>query len=667
MAFKASRMSDEERSYVYDTSYLIDRNIRQRILFILFRRSSLVFFLTLLLFFYSMPKTIRAMTIGKDVSGYGTGYLSGRISDSNSLYPKRFYFYGTAELQYNISSTQTRYGARTSKSDETSFQQMYTLAVQGYIFHPKFAIFTASVSFGKENEDSNVTRMSQQFKSQKLTYEFSGEFFRRKPFRLSVFAVREDMNDKGNFQLSNVDSVANYYGINLTLLYKKLPLMQFEYNHSDFSTDSLFEQQVVTKKKMIMAKNQIDTFSAIIKDRLPFLKTAYRLRVDYEIYSWNTGLETNYNIFRVTADSQSVIFKQNILSNSFSYEAGSGNDSYSRLTFSSYLDLRPIKDRFFHSYYMQFTSSEAVYGNSNDYSLSSSWRYRISRFFQLRSNMFYQLGSVDGQSKTTEKAKFGVFYDKYFGKYNFLSSYNVLFSSDNKQNSSAKAMTHDITLSLDANIFKWAKAYAYYNFMYSDFDTSFSPDFYPGREPQQNTSLQNDFRVGVRGRGPQRALWTIEGEYVGANSTGNIDQAWLSVWNNTQTPGTNLRSYFLRGNIGFRVFGAGIITFAAERMTGTSDSQNIESYTYESGLQYSFRRNLNLSANWRYDYRTQTYPTLTHSDTRQEVKTTDYELRLVYIWRKVQVSMQYFMTAEDTINTATKTQRLLLRVQRWFQ
>ena len=290
MSFKASRISEEERCYVYDTSYLIDRNIRQSILFILFilfRRSALLFFLTLLLSFYSMPENSFAMDIGKDTSGYGSGFLSARISDSELSYPKRFWFYGTAELQYEIYSTQTRYGAQTLKFDQTLFLQVYTLGVQGYIFHPKFSIFTVSVSFEKQNDDINDQRMSSQFGSQKLTYEFSAEFFRRKPLRLSVYASRQDANGTGNFQLSNVDSASNFYMINLTSAYKKLPKMQFEYKHSDFSTDSLFEQQVVTGKKLIRAKNEnrIDAFSATIKDRLPFLKTAYSLRVDYEIYS----------------------------------------------------------------------------------------------------------------------------------------------------------------------------------------------------------------------------------------------------------------------------------------------------------------------------------------------------------------------------------------------
>ena len=281
--------------------------------------------------------------------------------------------------------------------------------------------------------------------------------------------------------------------------------------------------------------------------------------------------------------------------------------------------------------------------------------------------MSYQFGSVDGQNETAEKARFGVFYNKYFGKYNLASSYNVSFSEENKQNNDAKTMTHDINLSLNTDIFKWGRAYAYYNFMYSAFDTSFSPDLYPGRKPQQNTLLQNDFRVGVKGRGPKRALWTIEGEYLGSNSTGNIDEAWLSVWGNMQTPGTNVRSYFLRGDIGFPVFGAGIITFAAERMTGTADSQNVESYYYESRLQYFFRKNLNLSAHWRHDYRNQAYPTLTVSDTRQEVKTTYYELRLNYIWRKFRASVQYLVTDETNNTGETKSQRLLLTVQRSFR
>ena len=392
--------------------------------------------------------------------------------------------------------------------------------------------------------------------------------------------------------------------------------------------------------------------------------------MDYEIYSWNTGNETNYNIFRVTAESQSTIFKKNILSNYLSYEKSSGNSnySYSYLTFSSYLDLSPIKDRFFHYYIVQFTSTEGVYGNSDNYSLSGAWRYRISRFFHFRSNMLYQFGSINGDSVTAKSAKFGVYYDKYFGKYNLASSYNISLSDQNKLNNSMKEITHDITLSLNADIFKWGKAYAYYNFIYDSFDTSFSTNLYPGRKPEQNTLLQNDFRVGVKGRGPKRVLWNIEGEYLGTNSTATIDSAWLSVWGNTQTPGRNVRNYFLRGNIGFPIFSAGIIAFAAERMTGTADSQSVGSYYYESRLQYFFRRNLNLFARWRHDYKKLAYSIITASTTPQEVKTTYYELRLNYIWRQFRASVQYVVTDEQPSNAAeTKSQRLLITLQRSFR
>jgi hypothetical protein len=73
---------------------------------------------------------------------------------------KKFKFNGRVELVYQDYTSRSSYRGHTAKGGWTTFEQIYKLGLQGYIYHPRLALFSASISYsnheGSDEMDQTV-------------------------------------------------------------------------------------------------------------------------------------------------------------------------------------------------------------------------------------------------------------------------------------------------------------------------------------------------------------------------------------------------------------------------------------------------------------------------------------------------------------------------------
>lgn len=580
---------------------------------------------------------------------------------------KRFRLTGLIEFKYLGYSIESGNGSKTSSN---TFEQHYKLGLRGYIYDPRLALFSSYITYhqtkpmGNNASDGNSN-------SKDISYELLADFFPNRPINVSAFAMRTTYNYQGSIAAGN-NALTNYYGLHLASSYKRLPNFIFEYTHWDYSSDRLSGRLLhdefdsgglIIEKKTINDKYSIDRFTFQTKGTINSIHTRYSLGFDYSIHS--TPFR-NFTAEYIRLSTATILKKDSSISSGFQYSVV---DTAKLLTLSSTIRLSPFIKRLYHSYNLEYMSSESGSNISDTYSLASFWRYKLSNKIYARLDLRYQFGTRNGANETIYNLISIVNYAKPIKSFDFTSSYSFSIS-DEEKNGQFKTMGHSLSLGLSTRGIRWARIYSNYNFRYSSFDFASQSNTLEtdlGKSEQFN-EMEHRFRLGINGKGLFRTNWTIEGEAQYISTSDGQYNAWRTVWEGDRQWGQKVIEYTLRGDLKYPLWRRGIISFGASYTTGETNSVKTTKYFYEGRLRYNITRNLSFLAWWRTEWKDKgwlSYGTLYNTYT-SGMKTRDYEIDLYYAWRAVSLSLEFSSTRVEENSENSETKRLSIILRRPF-
>lgn len=577
-------------------------------------------------------------------------------------YPKMFRFTGLIELTYRDYSTiSTSYGRRT-ESGWTSFEQRYRLGLQGYIYHPKLVTFSTSVTFRKEKTEVKENPENE-WEAKDINYDLSASFLSTRPVSLDVYASKTDSTVEG-WSTPN-DITSNSYGATLGFIKNRFPSIRIEYNHWDYTIERMrgwrvFDEskELVVERKLVKEKTEMDRYSVNINGFLNFINTRYNIMGDFSEHS---DPIRNYTGKNISTSTHTIIKKENMLSTSFQY-----SDIYNtQLTrFATDLRLRP-RGRLYHSYGYEYLTSETEKGKTDSHTISSSLRYRFSRRIHGNANFRYTVGKKDGVSEESYDVDAGLNYGRLIRNFDFTSYYKFSFGKE-KINGESKFMWHTLGLGLATRKFRWGKVYLDYDFSYRTFDFAYETLQQTDMKTGQTDAIEHSLRMGINGRGPGRAYWTVEAE--GRIFDSKTKRGGGGFWFGEEYWAEKIRHYTLTGDIGYPIGRKGTAVFRASYTTGETNSIGIKRYYYEGRLNYRIFRNLNLLARWREEWQSKGWWAGTTAVESRDygIKTREYEFDLYYMFRRVTLSLEYNAYKTEEGPSITEAKRLYLRLSRRF-
>lgn len=603
----------------------------------------------------------------------GSGAPSFRRYDPFSSL-KKFKFNGLVELVYQNYSAESSYRGHTVKGGWTTFEQVYRLGMQGYIYHPRLALFSASLAYVDQKTDSRES--SDEWKSKNISYELSSIFFPARPISIQAYASRMSTSIDSS-RLSTNDVTSTFYGARLLFTHKKYPLMRLEYNHWDTVIDRVSGHRVleddffwdwddefdddegspyVIVRERVKDKTKIDRYSLDTTGQLKFINTRYHLSAALSDYS---APRRQYTAKYLRTNTYTIIKKQNILGTYFQY---TDYDFYKLLNFSTHLTLAPI-NKFYHSYGYEFITAETP-DKIDSHIMSGTWRYRYSTRIHSAADFTYRTAKRDDADDNSYDVNVSTNYARPIKTYDFSSSY--FFSTGKEErNGDFSYMTHKFAIGLATRTLRPARIYTNYYLTYRTLD--FNPDMEIETATGTSTDTEHVLKLGARGRGPKRISWTVELEGRFLDST-EKEGAWKSVYFGETLYGQKIRHYTITGDMGFPVLRRGTVTLKASYTTGTTNSETVRRYYYEGRFRYTVLRNLALTAWFREEWKNKGWwaGTLNVERINYDWRTRDYEITCNYYWRRILLSLEYSVTETEEGPVQAQVSRVNLRASRRF-
>lgn len=558
-------------------------------------------------------------------------------------YPKRFSFFGLAELTYKDYSSGTNGG----NSNYSSLEDRYSLGVRGYIYHPKLAVFTAQVTFDDNRGLSSTSNPA----SSSMDYSLFVTFLPYRPVSLTAYATRTDYTGFA----SNGVTAMNYGGV-LSANLKGLPSIRVEYDHSDV-TSNLGQQ------------TSSDFFYLNVRGYSEKLKTQYGLNFGL---SNTKGQDMNMQAKFISV-STDTHFKKFSLSNFFQYMAQEGQESsklfgiYSNLIFTQ-------SDRFFHEYYYTYEHIEDTINNvktgSDRHEIRGIFNYRILSNLSSALLLNYGLLKDDAGHFSYYAVNVAFNYSRAIKSLYLVSYYRFILRNDEELGNFTE---HELKLDLTTRKLKWGRMYASYNL--SMLDGTFNL--------RDNTQLQNvegldqtggevlvgkyntithSLVLGLRGNAFRTASWSIESEYVNSSSNKVRPKANLG-FDDSDQPNivTEMKSnYYIFVGEFMYPFGKRGSTLALRTgyNIGESDSKKVNRYYYEIKAALPVSRRLQLLAWWRQSwYKIEGTP---NTNVREYNILANYRIGRVYL------SAEYWVRDEDEPGIKTQNTRLMVKAKRYF-
>ncbi len=498
--------------------------------------------------------------------------------NAQPLFPK-YVITGLIELDYSDYSTTITSSGKKTESDASTFQERVKLGVQGYIKTPKLAVYEANVTFRHAATTFGSTGAEDtHLKERQIDYDLFMNFLKFRPYSLEVYATRSSgtFTDGGS-----LDTTTNTYGLTLKVSLKdilkpkgrngggdlsgNLPLLMFQYNHFDHDLKG-------------SGTNSADSFSSFnsynleLRGNVNSIRTRYVL--GYEIIDSSTTVRS-VETQTARANTYTSLKGNNFLSTSLLYSSGDNN----KVTVATAdLSLNPT-ERFSHEYAYSYFSNESNSSRSDSHDLSGAWGYRFSRELRGRATAFYALINQDEESENTYGSTAFLTYSTPIKDFNFDAGYSVAYKYGTQL---GEFVGHAVELGLQTRKLKWGTIYADYNFNYDTMSN-------------EGSLMEHVVRMGVHGRGPGRAYWTVEGRYV--NATNDLGASAIELQPETRAGTSNYYSLIAEG--GYPLGRRGGIYLQSSYSSGTANGADLKTFYYEARLNYSILRNLSLVAWWR--------------------------------------------------------------------
>jgi len=579
-------------------------------------------------------------------------------SDMRSGYPKRFRFYGVIELDYTDYSSETSSDGRKNRSSRATLKQRYNLNLEGYIYHPRLAVFSASVTYQNKKEIKGYISDSKD-----IGYNLSATFLPYRPVSFYVYAIRDYFTFKAS-DVSTQNSSSDQFGARLGIHTKILPAIDLEYYRYDYSSGNL--------------KTESNFYSIRVHGRVAPIRTSYGFGYAQSDFS---GPSLRYNAqyfygYTITTVKTATLLTSFVCSKQpFSKETG----------FSASLQFIPTR-RFSHYYSYDYNSSQLTFQGSEAAGtetttikttiqmLRGSWSYRLTDRLRAAVGLNYNINKQDKEIWTSNGIVSSLDYRRPLAGLELSSHYTLFLRNDNLRGSLTE---HNIDLGLRTLKFKAGTLYADYVFVRSFETVKPIPqltDASLGDVPTGNTQeLKIDttihlFRLGLRGRGlrfvSNQAYWAIEGEYLNSVTHGQ-KPASLNLFDSVledssltlQSYSKNTNQYNFYGNLAYPFGRGATISSRAGHVFGINDSKKIKKLYYDIRLNYPLSRRLLVSAWWQ---------EIWNEIEGSSQKDRNYEIYATYGVGKVFFSLSYLVLKTEEGAVVTQNTRLFTTIKRFF-
>lgn len=571
-------------------------------------------------------------------------------------YPKRFHLYGLIELAFTNYDSRTEFDNTTRKNWSWTFNQKYQLNFDGYIYHPRLAVFNSYIAFSDTMYKTSYTNPD--YKN--IGYFLGVNILPYRPVTLRIHTQKTDYTGdtfpSGTFRQEYWE-----YGIRLWSDYKKLPHMRTEYLHSEVKSGSDFSENT--------------TWSFDMFDFIEKLKTNWGLF--YRINE-NKNPIKNYES-TISGFYTSTMLKpygsfSNILRNIDS-------DLYKSLRFNSALSFVP-GERFSHNYQYRYDDSEYEYEGSviagtpftsiktKVQQLVGSWGYKLTSRLSLGLALNYNLHDQNSRKWNSYAITPSLHYHRPIARgIDMASSYQFFLREDEERGNFRE---HSFYTGLKIRKFKWGLIYTNYYFLKSHGedkirDRQDEEFFFDEKDYRKSTydATVHTLNTGIRGNlrgGAGRGYWNFQIEYQNQQTHRKRELGVVydtfSDENNFLEYSKKLQQTTFSLDIYYPWRKGSAITFKAGYITGTADSRDINTWFYEARLSYPMMRRLLLSA-WFRDY----YLTL---DNGVASNTKNLELILEYRIGRTLFQLSHWIEMLNQDDLKTFDQRFFLRMRRPF-
>ena len=543
-------------------------------------------------------------------------------------YPKRFRLSGLIELSYQNYYIETSSRGSTRDRSQQTFRQYYKAGVEGYIYHPRLAVFNASISynhtiFNPEYAD-NVT-------AKDIGYDIYTTFLPYRPVAVDLYARKIDYSY--NLTGEPLDTTSNLYGARLRMHKRNWPSIRLEYYHWDYQ---ILRSNKENKKDTL----QEDRYTLDVRGRIAFLATRYQVFVDYLSLS-RPSLDDNRWSARISTSS---IIKRTI--NWYNWLSYLASDYYKFFTVSSSLYFPPGK-RFQHNYLYEYMQSKNEFRSLAEleiesqstelktHNISGSWSYRFSERLRGSLSLRYTQNdeiTVKGDSQDnffgeenkkrarweTEGISASLGYGRPISYVKFSSYYRFFLRKDERR---GDFQEHIVELNSSTSRFRWGIVYAMYTLHYIDETQKYlavgsEDNFFLDEEDnvlrRMAKTFTHSFITGVRGRIPGstmgRAYWNVEAEYFQSDTKGKkpvrstVEDDFFGFGDSEakeEKYELHVRHFSLTGDISYPLRRGIVGNFRTNYSYGESNGKSGSIFYYEGRLAYPISRRAGIMAWWR--------------------------------------------------------------------
>jgi len=555
-------------------------------------------------------------------------------------YPNRFKLYGLIELTYRNFEIETKSGGTSYKRGNQTLQQSYQLGIEGYIYHPRLAVFNATIGYHKTKWVPNQGNYD--VESKNIQYDIKTSLLPYRPIALDLYARKIDYTDDWTQPDIFVDTSSLLYGARLRMNLKRLPSMRLEYYHWEYELiRNITTQDIETLKE--------DRYTFDIRGRLNFWNTRYLGLINY---SDRSRRDWNDSVLNARLSLASTVTSKMLLYNAFSY---SKSDSSKMFGLASSLYFVPTQ-RLNHQYGYEYFDAANKFEGSVEQGIESktmktttdsvygTWGYRLTERLTTSASLRFTKNKENGTKWDTEGLSFSIAYGKPIARLNLSSYYRLFLRRDERRGDFDE---HHIELNMTTTRFRLGIVYANYSFLYLDETMKYQPigDEFSFEEPSEllkktSKTFTHLLRAGVRGRLPGkargRAYWNLEAEYFHSDTNGQRPARLTDEFGFTEIVTEDferkIRNFTLTADLSYP-FRRGItVNFKTGFITGKSDSLTRTVYYYESSLNYPISRRLSCRAFWRQIW--------TQVDTSPDREESDLQLMANYVMGRTFISFE---------------------------
>jgi hypothetical protein len=579
-------------------------------------------------------------------------------------YPKRFELTGLIELYYTDFKTDLKAeGRRTLKTGATTFGQRLRLEAKGYIYHPRLAVFDASVGFSNEKRDAVTI-----YKQRNMNYNLSVVFLPFRPVSLTMYALRSDYKGEESKQ-GEADATTMQYGA-----YLRIVPRDFRYiSSTKLAYDHMESEPFTFSKNLHLSKTVFQRWDFDLYGGLSKIHTYYGINVSLSDLSYADVHEKNKNL---SVFSDTLISKIATLANSVQYADDTSN---SILTFRSALYFKP-RERFNHEYQYIYQDSkfsfkgsdaagiEASEINQKTQQMMGSWSYRITSWLNSGLSLNYNLHEENNLKWTSYGISPSLRYQRpIFAGIDFFALYRLLYKKDeergdlNEQYLEASLQTRKMRLGTLYLNYYFTKTHQVDKIRIDDTETD---NFSKSQTDATVHVISIGIRGNFRGIGTGRAYWNLEGEFSNQQVERKRDVSLLAEGDDFSGETDILQSsrrtkqFTFAGDLLYPLRKGSTIQLKSGYTFGQADSRDIKQFYYEGRLTYPVFGRLILSA-WLKDF-------WSKQEGFNDRRTRDIELNLRYRWARIFLDLVYDVELLRESDVEKYYRRIYLVARRTF-